>query len=109
MQQTNFMCMYVKTNEQYTGVKDRDGKEIYEGDIFRIEIECDHGDERDYSIVTWIKEWCMFATLLSGEYKEYLDQGVSVLDEVMFWSYTLQDASENKIIGNVHENKEYGT
>lgn len=92
---------------QYTGLKDKNGKEIYEGDIFRIEE-----DEEDlifYVVVVWVQEWCMFATLrVDDEYQAYLNGGVKALDEPMFWTYTLEDTNSRKhyLCGNIYEHPE---
>lgn len=65
---------------QCTGLKDIKGNEVYELDVFREEIEYDEGDELVYYIVTWIKECAMFMLLGYGEYINYKDNGVDVLD-----------------------------
>lgn len=88
---------------QWTGKVDESGRDIYEGDIFRITLEDDEGDEVIYYIVTWLKEWAMFATLDAGEYVNYMDNGIKALDRVDYWTFTIEDVSEYSIIGNIKE------
>jgi uncharacterized phage protein (TIGR01671 family) len=103
--ESNFPDKYIV--QQWTGKVDADGKEIYQGDIKRIEEEHEEGDLRYYCICTWINEWSMFAWLHEDEYRMYVtfDQGIKSLDESMFWTYTLGEMKdEGTICGNIFQN-----
>lgn len=94
---------------QSTGLEDKNGTLIFEGDIFRIEEETDGIDETLYVVIIWVQEWTMFCTLRTiGEYPDYLDRGIQALDEPMFWTYTLEDTNSRKhfLCGNLYQNAE---
>lgn len=80
--------------EQYTGLKDNNGKEIYEGDIVKIVYRVDENKSTLYK-VAWDYLFTGFElkSLESGK----LDVG-----------YLTENESEEryKVIGNIHENPE---
>lgn len=73
--------------EQYTGLKDKNGKEIYEGDIF----EDDYNG--GYEVVKWIDERAAFCLCYMGYERDV---------EEFYTRYT----NEMEVIGNIHENPE---
>lgn len=77
---------------QYTGLKDRNGKEVYENDILRVY------DRKTYFniIVSWSKEAVAFMAC-------YCDKNQSPLS---WFSNLLPNGYEIEVLGNIHDNPE---
>jgi len=92
---------------QYTGLKDKNGKEIYEGDILDVDIIMGEDEKRgvhstDKGIVIF-KNGCFNLDIISVEYYGSLARidnegwGEDILINIIF-------ENEPEIIGNIYEN-----
>jgi len=96
------MCSDTLVIEQYTGLKDCDGVEIYEGDIVRSEHFIDLDGEQHY-----VRHTCEWSNKYSGWYfrnnAESFDGDGGLQAFVMM---KFLNARKIKIIGNIHQNPE---
>ena len=99
----NSCAFYCKCNiQQFTGLKDKKGKEIYEGDI--VKVIGHYQDETDmYSfwdeyigVITWIDGSWVIESICEGSC-EYLTQ-----DSL----YNSESIRKVEVIGNIYENEE---
>ena len=79
---------------QYTGLKDKNAKEIYEGDLFKCIYDFDGCDKHIFEII-FLEGFAMFHLKSHGEdcHQPYVEKHV--------WDFT-----RKKIIGNIYENPE---
>lgn len=84
--ETNYYEVYSQSIGQYTGLKDRNGKEIYEGDIVKVH-------KGKYVVEYWtgqlLVSWFLKSTT-SGD-TEYMEMAC---------------IGESEVIGNIYENPE---
>ncbi|HEU0993834.1 TPA: hypothetical protein VU279_001912 [Streptococcus pneumoniae] len=83
---------------QSTGLKDKNGKEIFEGDIVRTTRFLGRADEIG-GFYEYDKKFIGIVKQLEGSW--VIDTGS---DAVCLWT----EIEENEIIGNIYENKEFG-
>ena len=81
--------------EQYTGLKDKNGTEIYGGDI----VEVKHSDWTEPTI--HVVEWCSDEKYPAFNLKPELDEAVNSIALV-----AQSDFFSVKVVGNIHENPE---
>lgn len=88
-------------HEQYTGLKDKEGKEIYEGDIVVIPDEYPYYDDckLNYTgIVEWVFSGWQIVFKLVNKNKAGISDGVN--------QGYFEESSEHEVIGNIYENPE---
>jgi uncharacterized phage protein (TIGR01671 family) len=94
----NMMVTDLKDYElmQYTGLKDKNGKEIWEGDICRVTEEY-HKDKPWVAEVAYVQSGFCFVNRKCCSHCAKLDACICTLDELI---------ADVEIIGNIYENKE---
>lgn len=107
----NYFSVDPKTICQFTGFLDKNGKEIYEGDVLRSDeypYSCLNDNKRDnyFAVVYYCEEGVCFATVTSKNPKSDV-RGISdgILDDV-----SQEKLKQFEVVGNIHEPewKQYG-
>ena len=83
---------------QYTGLKDKNGKRIFEGDIILIPFEEDRSPYEENSTY-YERGEIYFDTERFGWYVKFHEYN----DEISLWEY---DNTDIAVIGNIHDNPE---
>lgn len=78
---------------QYTGLTDKDGKEIYESDILKKSV----GNDEGYFVVVWRDNGFCLEYKFTNEF-----QGKSYVETNYFPIYP----DNYKVVGNIYEDKE---
>ncbi len=96
----NWFCVVPETVGQYTGLKDKNGKEIYEGDIVTYE----NFSHAVYGAIAFGKIE-VTAGGHQGFYIEWQNNGENKWRE--WWRQDIYNWNKDvEVIGNIHENKE---
>ena len=92
-----------ETIGQYTGLTDKNGKKIFEGDIISIRFEEDRSPYEE-NVIYYENAEVYFDTEHCGWYVRYFDDESFIDDELFgLWEY---DDCDITVIGNIYDNPE---
>lgn len=102
----SFKIVDPETVGQFTGLLDKDGKEIYEGDIVRNKEVGGYGFEY-IGVVRYYEEDCRFGIDLTATNK-FTKRKLFTIGECSFndGHCTITYYNEYEVLGNIHENHE---
>lgn len=97
--------------QQYTGLKDRHGKEVYQGDVLKIKADKEGYGSTSYGGVAEVTaQTCGFAISPLKPTLQELDEqwrkGGGGWDSSSFWHITDDDGKNIEVIGNIYESPE---